>query len=322
MAGPGKSPLFGGSGGVPFDDATTSILPTIVGLKSLAILHGPFHGVRSIISIQATYLQADGTEIVAPRHGGDGAGTVSTIDFAAGEKIVKISGTTGEVVTSLEITTRNADGVTKTYGPYGSDEPGPPDFTLVGDINGFFGRGGDALDAIGVHTLNPLDPQAWTVSEYYTPTANFGGSGGEPFDDWSCCQPKSGSPDAVVRIRSLQMQYGYSIGSLQVTYQLASGLSYTTPQHGRAQVVTNAVTVSFNQDIGEKIVQVAGKVGPADTGYVDMLTFVTRDSFGLERTYGPFGEGHSGPPDFVINGPVYGFFGRSGGMVDAIGFYV
>ncbi len=308
-----KSPLFGGSGGKSFDDATTSILPTIVGLKSLTVRHG-----TNVDSIQATYLQADGTEIAAPQHGGDG-GSASTIQFADGEKIVKVSGKSGPsaIVDCLEISTwRN--GVTTTYGPYGTGEPGPPDFTVVGAINGFFGRCGNQLDAIGLHMLNPQDPQAWSVSEYYAPTACFGGTGGEAFDDRSC---KCAS-DPVVGIKSLQIQYGYSVGSLQPTYQLASGLSYSAPQHGRAQAVSHSVTVCLNLMSGEQIVQVSGKLGPSETGFVDMLTFITRDSFGVERMYGPYGEGHSGAPDFVINGLVYGFFGRSGGMLDAIGFYV
>ena len=73
----------------------------------------------------------------------------------------------------------------------------------------------------------------------------------------------------------------------------------------------------------EVIKEVSGTYGPYGdyAGIVRSLTFVTN----LGKKHGPFGEPGQGTPFSVPvqdGGRVVGFFGRSGGLLDAVGVYV
>lgn len=76
------------------------------------------------------------------------------IEFSPLERVTKISWTVGkfgphDVVSSLTINTNN-----RTYGPYGRATGTTFSIPVLdGKIVGFFGRSGDALDAIGFYVL-------------------------------------------------------------------------------------------------------------------------------------------------------------------------
>ena len=52
---------------------------------------------------------------------------------------------------------------------------------------------------------------------------------------------------------------------------------------------------------------------------VDQVTFITRNSSGNLRQYGPYGK--TGQTHFFVEGYVVGFFGRAGNLLDALGVY-
>ena len=119
-----------------------------------------------------------------------------------------------------------------------------------------------------------------------------------------------------MKIQSLTIRHGTNIDALEATYLLADGTTYETQQHGGNG--GSPSRICFADD--EQIIQISGKAGPSQ--FIDMLKLETSNSAGEKRVYGPYGTGLPGPPDFIINGIIYGFFGRSSTMLDAVGFYV
>ena len=136
---------------------------------------------------------------------------------------------------------------------------------------------------------------------------SYGGSGGGAWDD----DIRNYSPP-IVGVRSITIRHGNQVDSLQVTYLLADGSTYTAPKHGG----TGGSQSSFTLAQDEMIIRVEGKT---NNTLVDQLTFVTRNSSGNITEYGPYGK--TGQKDFSVEGYVVGFFGRSGNLLDGLGFY-
>jgi hypothetical protein len=126
----------------------------------------------------------------------------------------------------------------------------------------------------------------------------YGGGGGDPFDDSSYI----GNP-----ITSITVRHGEYVDSIQVNYSGQQG-----PQHGGGG--GNADTISLAK--GEQVIAVVGRSGE----YVDQIQFVTVSPGNVLRTYGPYG-GTGGDPFYII-GTVDAFFGRSGSLLDAVGVWV
>jgi hypothetical protein len=276
--------MYGGGGGNAFDD-TTLWTTRIVGIQSLTIRSG-----AGVDSIQATYIMADGSVLAAPAHGGSG-GSPTTLTFAAGETIINISGSAGEYLGQITITTRTLAGGLNTYGPYGGG--GGNDFVLDGVVTAFCGRSGKYVDAVGFYLDNP-------TSGY------FGGTGGVSFSD-----PVLTMVPMVIGISSITISSGDLVDSLQVTYLRADGSTYPMPTHGG----TGGTTATITFATGEHIIALVGSSGE----YLDQLTFLTESSDGTRNTYGPYGGG--GGALFIVNANVLGFFGRSGRYLDAIATY-
>jgi hypothetical protein len=131
----------------------------------------------------------------------------------------------------------------------------------------------------------------------------FGGNGGSPWDDY---QTVSG----ITGIVGFTIGSGRFIDSFQAVYQTQGGV-VLGPRHGGGGGGTTSVT--FGQ--GEKIIGAGVRSGQ----FVDSLLFVTIDSNGHGRQYGPYGgTGGSYTP---VNGEIIAFMGRAGSFIDAIGFY-
>lgn len=103
-------------------------------------------------SIAFSYIDHTGQKRTAGRLGGSG-GNPNTIQLASSEFVKEVSGTFGtyeglNIITSLKFVTN-----VKTYGPFGQGNGTP--FTVPVQDNssvvGFFGRGGQYLDAVGVY---------------------------------------------------------------------------------------------------------------------------------------------------------------------------
>ena len=134
----------------------------------------------------------------------------------------------------------------------------------------------------------------------------YGGTGGRAWDDVSTHSP------AIVGVSSITIRHGNQVDSLQVTYLLADGSTYTAPKHGGRGGSQSSFTLAPD----EMIVQVKGKT---NNTLVDQLTFVTRNSSRNTTEYGPYGK--TGRTQFSVEGYVVGFFGRAGNLLDQLGVY-
>ena len=284
------SQRIGGSGGLGFDDGILSHSPTIVGIKEIWIRHG-----NQVDSLQAKYLLADGSTFVAGKHGGNG-GTETHLQFADGERITEVRGdSNGVLVDQLTFVTTTSSGAQKVYGPYG--RTGITPFSVQGEIIGFYGRSGHLLDSVGFYYQIRVQKSQLRV----------GGSGGHVFDD----NILSHSP-TIVGIKELWIRHGNQIDSLQAKYLRADGSTFVAGKHGG-----NGGTETHLQFAdGEKITEVRGDSNGA---LVDQLTFVTTTSSGAQKVYGPYGR--TGKTPFSLQRQIIGFYGRSGNLLDSVGFY-
>jgi hypothetical protein len=142
-----NSGLFGGSGGIPFDEASGQI----VGIERLKIHYGQF-----VDRLEVTYELRDGQRLVRA-YGGPPTTEHREIVFADDERICGVTVRSGEYVDSLAFITYrmfNLVGMRR-YGPFGG--PGGQNCTVLSpQIRGFFGRAGSLLDAIGFRGEEPL----------------------------------------------------------------------------------------------------------------------------------------------------------------------
>lgn len=131
----------GGVGGQRFNDFKF-LNETRGRLIEVRVRHGAF-----IDSVQTVYQKPDGSKVTSPRHGG-GGGRLDVLRLASDEFIVRIEGKHGNVVDSLEIWT-NKKRKARFGGPGGAVDYS---YTAIrgSRIQGFKGRAGKFLDAIGV----------------------------------------------------------------------------------------------------------------------------------------------------------------------------
>jgi hypothetical protein len=165
--------------------------------------------------------------------------------------------------------------------------------TEVVTANSLGGNGGVSFDG---SESGAAQPQAIVN----TTVGPFGGLGGDPFQD-----PASG------QITKITIGAGSVVDSIQTTYAMPGGTSKSLKHGGDGGVPTD---IDFNA--GEHIIAIIGRAGRV----LDSIAILTEDQSGVRRTFGPFGGG--GGDQFIIHGKVDGFFGRSGGVIDQIGFFV
>ena len=301
------SPLFGSpGGGDPFDDGVTAIVPQAVRIASLAICSGD-----AVDEIQVNYTLEDGKNYVGFSHGVTEKCTKKLIEFKQEETIVRIEGKTQVTygyISQLTLFTMTIGGLPSTYGPFGLGGDSDKPFSMTGTVIGIFGRAGQVLDAIGLY-INP-NPASTTS---YKQTNPIGGGGGDGFDDFL-----SDTGEKPFKITNMLINYGSAINGIQVTYRSPSGAS-STLLHGvlsRDNWQYDGV-LDFDED--EWITRVNISSGPSHV--VDYLKVETTNSKGSVRSYGPFGKVFMGNVT-TVNGVVYGFFGRCGNQLDALGFYI
>src|SRR5260370_4846048 len=122
----------------------------------------------------------------------------------------------------------------------------------------------------------------------------YGGGGGNPFDDSSYI----GNP-----ITSITVRHGDLVDAIQVTYG-----NQQAPRHGGGGGQSDTISLAK----GEQVIAVVGRSGDL----VDQIQFVTVSPGNVLRTYGPYGGGGGSP--FYIIGAVDAFFGRSADSLDAV----
>lgn len=135
----------------------------------------------------------------------------------------------------------------------------------------------------------------------------FGGNGGRPFDD-----NITAYDPAVVGIQAIRIRHGNQVDSIQATYILATGSTFAGGRHGGH----GGRETYLQLEAGEEIIEVYGKTNHA---LVDQISFVTRKADGTVQIYGPFGR--TGETSYSVKGQILGFYGRSGNLLDSIGFY-
>src|SRR5260370_216507 len=125
-----------------------------------------------------------------------------------------------------------------------------------------------------------------------------GGHGGNPFEDPSDQQ-----------IKEIIIHWGSDLDSITVTFW-----NGTSIQHGG----TGGENVrEFDLEAGEFITQISGNYDSV----IKAISFDTNQG----RHFGPFGPNNGNVPFMLpacAPGRVVGFFGRSGGYLDAIGLLV
>jgi hypothetical protein len=287
-----SGPLFktitrGGGGGTPWDDVQTLAATPIAALKRIALRSGTF-----VDRIETTYALDDGN-VSTQAHGGNG-GSAAAFDLLPNEMVIGVRGRSGSLVDQLSFLTAVVYGggdppLLQTHGPFGGG--GGASFTIWGDVIGFYGRSGTLLDSLGCYLRTDS-------------AGPFGGPGGGAFQD-------PGPVPELSRITRITIRSGSLIDSIATTYLLPDGSSETFSHGGTGGSATD---IHFNP--GEQIIAVVGRSGT----YLDNIAFLTEDPQGVRRTYGPFGG--SGGTQFIVNRKVNGFFGRSGSLIDQLGFFV
>ncbi|XP_076958116.1 jacalin-related lectin 19-like [Bidens hawaiensis] len=117
-------------------------------------------------------------------------------------------------------------------------------------------------------------------------------------------------------VRGITLVYGSCIDSICITYD-NDGKSFRAVKHG-GMGGTKSAQIKL-QYPGEILVGVSGHFCPVVYGGFPMIRSLTFRS--NRRTFGPFGVEDGTPFNFFTNrGHIVGFYGRSGWLLDSIGF--
>ena len=135
---------------------------------------------------------------------------------------------------------------------------------------------------------------------------------GNPFDDYS---------ENIAGIATVTIRSGTIVDSIQVTYQLKNGNSFTAPMHGGP----GGVESSFTLGVGEKLTRMDAM---SNSGFhfnnaISMLTFYSNTN----NVYGPYGSSGDSTQYSVQASEIVAFFGRArdfgstNDFLDAIGVH-
>ena len=132
----------------------------------------------------------------------------------------------------------------------------------------------------------------------------FGGAGGNFFDDYE-------DNNYIAGIVGMRIHAGDQVDSIQVTYRLNDGTTYTAPRRGGAGGGEHTFTLADGEKLTRMEVMTNGVV-------VDRLTFYSN----LNNEYGPYGT-NGGTLFSVTASEIVAFFGQVGSfnIMDAIGVY-
>lgn len=306
-------PLFTPSGGRPFDDGTYAVIPPVANVRSLIIRYGEY-----IDALQVTYVLQDGQAVRGAWHGGTGGNATHHVKFGENEVIVRVEGYSkfgppNGFLTQLNFFTKDSSGKIHKYGPIGEQSTKYRFlFNFAGVVIGFFGESGDYLNGIGFEYDNSI------MQPYYKKTPLSGGGGGRHFDD---NLPTLGP----LRMIHLTICHGKYVNGINTTYLLPNG-SEVSMVHGTVRESTNGTSevqlahIDFIEDERISLI-VVGHSGK----FVDFLKFFTWVSTGVANEYGPYGWGQDAPwsnMTSTYDGVINGFHGRSGTLIDALGFYI
>ena len=132
----------------------------------------------------------------------------------------------------------------------------------------------------------------------------FGGTGGGYFDDYI-------DINNITGIVGMSINAGIFVDSIEVTYRLKDGNNYTAPMRGGP----GGADFSFTLADGEKLTRMEGITD-------GMFIFILKFYSNLNNVYGPYGRLSQMCTQFSVAATeIIAFFGRVGGILDAIGVY-
>jgi len=226
-------------------------------------------------------------EQVTDWHGGTGGDSTATYNIPAGKRVAKAQMWIQDVVNGLRFI--NDDG---TYSPtYGEKNGDFYEVEIFGYLTGFQGRSGEAIDSLGFisneYSYDPANPKTVPYA-----TLLYGGTGGDRFQDQQALTTW-GSPS------SLQLKSGSLLDNIMLS---ASGNSHGGSGGG------SPVTISTN---GLQAIRIHSG---AD---VDALEFKVNNQW--SQRYGGSG-GSASTINVPSDATLIGIYGKSGTLVDSIGF--
>jgi hypothetical protein len=133
----------------------------------------------------------------------------------------------------------------------------------------------------------------------------YGGNGGAPFDDVELALP-----EGIVKIVQLIIRHGALVDAVQAKYRLKDGELWTAPKHGGDGGAETILNFASDEEVAGFILKSGGAI--------DNITVVTRQG-DTYRQYGPFGG--NGGAQHAVFGKIVALYGRSGGLLDALGFW-
>ena len=144
--------------------------------------------------------------------------------------------------------------------------------------------------------------------------------GGDPFDDGAAAVIPP-----VARLHSVLICHGDAIDGIQLVYILENNSTFIAPPHGtindKCSKDSKMTKILFKES--EILLHVEGLIQKW-WDFISQLTLFTSVDGGPPKCRGgPFGRGDtSNSNPFSLTGDIRGIFGRTGDVLDAIGFYV
>ena len=176
------------------------------------------------------------------------------------------------------------------------------------------------LASVVVSTFLSFPETAAAVNKLLTSPLFGNPLGGDPFDDGT-----TSLIPQVDHLRSISICYGDVIDGIQLLYILQDNSTFIGLPHGRINKEcpkdSKLRTIVFKE--GERLVQVEGSVQKT-WQYISQLTLFTSVNGGPPKLRGgPFGNRGDNPDvPFSLTGDIRGIFGRSGDVLDSLGFYM
>lgn len=276
-----RSPEWGGTGGVSFDDSTS---------------WSSSCGQISRITIRATQYEIAGIGFTYQSglrlyHGSATDGTETVFDLAADETITSVYGkASSNLVHQIQFgTSKN-----RTLGPVGPTKGSTLAFSASGMVMRYmFGRSATRIDRLGFTFGLPVTALTATAER----STLHGGAGGGPFDDLE-------SNTTLSRIVSVKVRHGDFINGIGLVYEDGRPEQWRGGHEGTLSI--------FRVPAGEDLIGADGASG----NVVDRLRFYTTNTASPEfggRGGTPWSERPAGKV-------IIGLTGSAGANLDKIGF--
>lgn len=224
-------------------------------------------------------------------HGGTG-GTETVINLGADEFISRVEGRSGARLDQITFHSNK-----HTYGPYGGGGGNPFAVDFSGKaLHYLFGRAGTRVDQVGFASGDKPAALPTTIAR----SREHGGDGGSAFDDLSA------AGNLLGKITSITIHHGTYVDGIAVSYDGQPGSN----AHGGY----GGTEDKFDLGPHEWVTEVHGR----SATYLDQVQFYL-SSGRVSPVYG--GNGGNAFVERRRNSVVKAIFGRSGSLVDQLGFY-